>query len=231
MLEEFGKWMEQNTQLSHSSIYKYKRAVNTMSKEMMKANTIHKCLFDMNRFELDIGINSIFQDPKFIAKNEKGRRMYSNSLKQYRYFISEFIDVSELENERLATEKITLTKLRIGQESYRKGIMNKYNGECVVTGINHPKLLIASHIKPWSVCESNERMDIENGLLLSANMDKLFDCGLITFNNTGKIAISSFVGRKNAEKLHLSSDICVDLKASHSFLIYLEYHRDVLFVS
>lgn len=98
------------------------------------------------------------------------------------------------------------------------------------TGINHPKLLIASHIKPWSVCESNERINIENGLLLSANMDKLFDCGLITFNNAGKLAISFFVGRKNEEKLHLSNDICVDLKASNQLLNYLEYHRDVLFV-
>ncbi len=135
-----------------------------------------------------------------------------------------------MEDDRLSTEKVILTKLRIGQGAYRSGLIAKYNGKCVVTGINHPKLLIASHIKPWSVCESNERINIENGLLLSANMDKLFDCGLITFNNAGKLAISFFVGRKNEEKLHLSNDICVDLKASNQLLNYLEYHRDVLFV-
>ena len=230
MLEQFAKWMGQNTQLSPSSIYKYKRAVNTISDDMMEVNIIHKSLFDMNRFELDIAINAIFQNPQFIAKNEKGKRMYSNSLKQYRYFLADAIDEVDLANESLSTEKVILTKLRIGQGTYRSGLIAKYNGECVVTGINHPKLLIASHIKPWSVCEDNERIDIENGLLLSANMDKLFDCGLITFNNAGKLSISSFVGRKNEKKLHLSNDICIDLKASSQLLNYLEYHRDVLFV-
>ena len=128
------------------------------------------------------------------------------------------------------TEKIALTKLRIGQGGYRNGLIAKYNSQCVVTGITHPKLLIASHIKPWSVCEDNERVDIENGLLLSANMDKLFDCGLITFSNTGKLSISSFVGSENENKLHISKDINVDLKASKQLLKYLEYHRDVLYV-
>ncbi|WP_312070460.1 HNH endonuclease [Anaerotignum propionicum] len=230
MLEQFAKWMCQNTQLSQSSVYKYKRAVNTISNDMMEVDIIHKSLFDMSRFELDIAINVIFQNSQFIAKNEKGKRMYSNSLKQYRYFVADSIDEFDLEDDSLSTEKVILTKLRIGQGAYRSGLIAKYNGKCVVTGINHPKLLIASHIKPWSVCESNERINIENGLLLSANMDKLFDCGLITFNNAGKLAISSFVGRKNEEKLHLSNDICVDLKASNQLLNYLEYHRDVLFV-
>lgn len=230
MLEQFAKWMGQNTQLSTSSVYKYKRAVNTISDDMMEVNIIHKSLFDMNRFELDIAINSIFLNPQFIAKNEKGNRMYSNSIKQYRYFLSDAIYEVDLAKESLSTEKVILAKLRIGQGTYRSGLIAKYNGECVVTGINNPKLLIASHIKPWSVCGDNEKIDIENGLLLSANMDKLFDCGLITFNNTGKLSISSFIGRKNEEKLHLSNDICVDLKASSQLLNYLEYHRDVLFV-
>ncbi|MFI3327014.1 MAG: HNH endonuclease [Clostridia bacterium] len=233
MLDKFSKWMLENTDLSQSSIYKYKRAVNTVSKEMCEINAIDKSLFDMNRFELDIAIKLIFQNPKFIAKNTKGNNMYSNSIKQYRYFVADVIDEMEIIdsiNDPLVTEKISLTKLRLGQGSYRDGLISKYNGECVVTGINHPKLLIASHIKPWSVCENNERVDVENGLLLSANMDRLFDRGLITFNNNGKLAISSFVGQENVKKLHISNDIYVDLKATQQLLRYLEYHRDVLFI-
>ena len=97
MLEQFAKWMCQNTQLSQSSVYKYKRAVNTISNDMMEVDIIHKSLFDMSRFELDIAINVIFQNSQFIAKNEKGKRMYSNSLKQYRYFVADSIDEFDLD--------------------------------------------------------------------------------------------------------------------------------------
>ena len=226
MLEKFSAWMSKNTTLSDNSIYKYKRAVNTISNDMKECGVIHKSLFDMNQFELDIAINMIFQNHQFIKKNEKGNKMYSNSLKQYRCFATEMADEITVFDEVFNTEKIALTKLRVGQGGYRTGLIAKYNSQCVVTGITHPKLLIASHIKPWSVCEDNERVDIENGLLLSANMDKLFDCGLITF----KLSISSFVGSENEKKLHISKDINVDLKASKQLLRYLEYHRDVLYV-
>ena len=85
-------------------------------------------------------------------------------------------------------------------------------------------------IKPWSVSANNEKTDVENGLLLSANIDKLFDCGLITFNNNGKIFISQFVGTENIHRLHISNTINVDLKSSNRLLSYLEYHRDILYV-
>lgn len=91
-------------------------------------------------------------------------------------------------------------------------------------------MLIASHIKPWRVCNNNERIDTENGLLLSANMDRLFDSGLISFTADGKMLISSFVGALNENRLHISKDIRVDLKATSRLLLYLEYHRDILFV-
>lgn len=61
-------------------------------------------------------------------------------------------------------------------------------------------------------------------------MDKLFDYGLITFMDDGKMNISSFVGKQNIERLHISKDMVVNLKASKRLLKYLEYHRDTLFV-
>ncbi len=230
MLEKFSAWMKKNTNLSDSSIYKYKIAVRTVSNDMAECGVIHKSIFDMNLFELDIAINTIFQNSQFIQKNEKGKRMYSNSLKQYRYFMVDTIDDAEVYDKTFNTEKVALTMLRVGQGAYRSNLIAKYNSQCVVTGISHPKLLIASHIKPWSICESNERVDVENGLLLSANMDKLFDCGLITFSNTGKLFISSFVGSENEKKLHIANDIRVELKASAQLLNYLEYHRDILYI-
>lgn len=61
-------------------------------------------------------------------------------------------------------------------------------------------------------------------------MDKLFDCGLITFTDDGKMFISSYVGKENESRLNISRHIFVDLRATKTMLSYLEYHRDVLFV-
>ena len=90
--------------------------------------------------------------------------------------------------------------------------------------------MIASHIKPWSISNNDERIDIENGLLLCPNFDKLFDCGLLTFSNSGKIYISSFVNEDNIRRLHIERETVVDLKISNRMKAYLDYHRDVLFV-
>ena len=239
-LNNFSEWMSRNSSLSDSSIYKYKRAVHTISNEMLERKVIHKSLLDMNLVELDIAISIILNNEYFIHKNSTGNHMYSNALKQYRYFNMEEVEQYDAEKqieEEISqldhlseTEKQMLIKARIGQGKYRKNLLEKYDGKCVVTGIDKPNLLIASHIKPWAVCDNEERVDTENGLLLCPNMDRLFDYGLITFGNSGQMVISSFVGDENINRLHISKDIRVDLRASQRMLTYLEYHRDVLFV-
>lgn len=141
------------------------------------------------------------------------------------------IEGTILESKHLTvTEKQMLIKSRIGQGIFRDSLLKKYEGKCVVTGIDKTRLLIASHIKPWAICDNEERIDTENGLLLCPNMDRLFDYGLITFTDEGKMNISSFVGEQNIERLHISKDMVVNLKASKRLLKYLEYHRDTLFV-
>ncbi|MFR1482875.1 HNH endonuclease [Phascolarctobacterium faecium] len=237
ILDNFSLWMQKNTLLKDTSIYKYQRAINTISNDMFELNIISKSLFDMNLVELDVAIANILNNQSFIKKNTTGNKMYSNALKQYRYYVISCFDleVSELEivDEIMSsgidyTEKETIIKARIGQGVYRKNILEKYNNQCLVTGIDNIKLLVASHIKPWAICNNNERIDVNNGLLLSANMDRLFDCGLITFNNIGKMFISSFVGKENEKRLQISQEIIVDLKPTDKLLDYLEYHQDVL---
>ena len=124
----------------------------------------------------------------------------------------------------------TFLNSNLDYPTYRDNLIKKYNHQCIVTGIDTSKLLVASHIKPWRVCENEERIDTENGLLLSANMDRLFDSGLITFTIEGEMIISSFVGEVNQSRLHIFKGMKVDLQSSRRLLTYLEYHRDVLFV-
>lgn len=80
---------ENNSNLSESSVYKYTRAVNTISNEMPEQRIINKHLLNMNIVELDIAINNIFNNMFFIEKNTRGDKMYSNALKQYRFFMQE----------------------------------------------------------------------------------------------------------------------------------------------
>ncbi|MBQ3559209.1 MAG: HNH endonuclease [Agathobacter sp.] len=239
-LHNFSIWMNEHSTLSESSIYKYTRAVNTISNEMIEEQIIHKSLLCMNRIELDLAIINILQNERFVKKNSVGNNMYSNALKQFRYFT---LDSEEdaMEEQQIVyeiaqmkslteTEKETIIKARVGQGKYRKSLLDKYDSKCVVTGISQNKLLIASHIKPWAICNNDERVDVENGLILCANMDRLFDSGLITFRADGKMYVSSFVSEDNKSRLNISNDIIVDLHASKKLLEYMEYHRDVLYV-
>lgn len=91
------------------------------------------------------------------------------------------------------TERETLILARIGQGKFRQNVINAWgNGECcALTLTNIRVILIASHIVPWSECESNEqRLDGANGILLCAHIDKLFDAHLLTFVKQGSKFVS-----------------------------------------
>lgn len=237
--DPFTLWLRQNTTLSDSSIYKYSHAVDTISQEMNECGVVSKSLRDMHSLELDVAIHSIMKNQQFIDKNIRENDMYSNSLKQYRYYIhsdcAQMIDEADCrsfikEEDIPETERSAIVLSRIGQGIFRKSLFEKYNGKCIITGIDHPKLLIASHIKPWAVSSNRERLSVDNGLLLSATYDRLFDNGLITFDPSGKIYLSSFIGPENAKRLHLSNDMHFDLHCSGQMKEFLSYHGDVLFV-
>ena len=86
ILEEFSVWMRENSTLSDSSVYKYTRAVNTISNEMKEKGVITESLLVMSALQLDIFVPLILHDPDFVTKNKRGDHMYSNALKQYRLF-------------------------------------------------------------------------------------------------------------------------------------------------
>lgn len=235
----FSEWLSQNTELSESSIDKYSGAISTISREMCQKGTIQKSFENMSPFELDLAIALTMNDPDFIAKNTRGNHMYSNALKQYRFFInavtegiddSAYIEKIKNDDQIPETERMEIIQSRVGQGSFRKSLFDKYHGRCIITGINHPKLLVASHIKPWVVSSNKERLSVDNGLLLSATYDRLFDSGLITFDRKGKIFLSSFIGEENIKRLNLSNGLQFDLGVSGNMGEYLDYHNDVLFL-
>lgn len=85
-----------------------------------------------------------------------------------------------------STEAERLTIARVDQNVFRDAMLEYWNGRCPLTGITVPALLRASHIVPWAECESDDlRLDVHNGLLLSALWACAFDSRLISFSDTG----------------------------------------------
>lgn len=82
-----------------------------------------------------------------------------------------------------------LTQQRIKQDFFRRAVLASYRGKCCMTGLSDSRLLVASHIVPWSKDKAN-RLNPSNGLCLSALHDKVFDQGLITLTDDFEIVVS-----------------------------------------
>jgi hypothetical protein len=65
---------------------------------------------------------------------------------------------------------------------------------CRIAGRWKPLHLLASHCKPWRDPTNDERLNGENGLLLTPRIDHLFDRGFVGFEANGKLIISPVAG-------------------------------------
>jgi HNH endonuclease len=104
-----------------------------------------------------------------------------------------------------ATEAERWVIQRIGQDVFRSALMDYWNARCPLTGITDPALLRASHIVPWSDCNDEQRLDVHNGLLLSALWDAAFDCGLVSFADNGSVLASSQLSETSRRALDLDN--------------------------
>lgn len=86
-------------------------------------------------------------------------------------------------------ERLNIVKTRVNQSFFRSAILSAYNLRCCITGLPTSNLLVASHIKPWSVDKLN-RTNPRNGLCLNALHDKAFDNGYITVTPDYRVLIS-----------------------------------------
>lgn len=127
------------------------------------------------------------------------------------------------------TTRRALIDARLGQGQFRSQLNEKWGNSCAVTGCSVPELLRASHIQPWSVSDDRERLDVSNGLLLSAHLDALFDAGLITFQNNGRIVASPFLVDDGLPKIDISGKLRDSPGVGAETKQYLEYHRNKIF--
>ena len=129
-------------------------------------------------------------------------------------------------------ERNTLTKTRIGQGWFREELIKKYKMECPITLIKNPKLLFASHVKPWRNSNQNEKLDFKNGILLSPLFDKLLDGGLISFQDEGNILYSKKLSSKFILKLQdwIENPNYSKIIKNNVDKKYLKWHRKKLFI-
>jgi putative restriction endonuclease len=117
----------------------------------------------------------------------------------------------------------------VGQNIFRNALMEYWGGACAVLGVREPRLLRASHIKPWSECDTDaERLDVYNGLLLSAHLDAAFDAFLISFDDDGSIILSGALSAPDRAALgiHHSLQLTKVVPAHRS---KLAWHRSRLY--
>lgn len=125
-----------------------------------------------------------------------------------------------------STQRKGLVTSRVGQGYYRDLLLEKWNFKCAVTGVNIPKILIASHIVPWKDATEEERLDPENGILLSPNYDALFDKHLISFSDTGNLLISNSIKLENLSNLGIDLDAKINVNTE--MIPFLKRHRSLL---
>lgn len=104
------------------------------------------------------------------------------------------------------TTRQALAQARVGQGRYREALMQLWGGACAVTGVDIPQVLIASHAKAWKHANHHERLDPANGLLLVASIDRLFDQGLISFDDDGRLLMKEGLPAHALPALGLSPD-------------------------
>jgi len=139
--------------------------------------------------------------------------------------------LTDEENEVLGVDREAVVRIRVNQQFFRKRVLSAYEHRCCVTGLCMPKLLVASHIVPWSIDKKN-RLNTRNGLCLNALHDRAFDLGLMWIEDDFTVSFSEallddpslrdakWLVSFSGSKLRLSEKFSPDIKL-------LRRHREI----
>jgi putative restriction endonuclease len=126
------------------------------------------------------------------------------------------------------TERQALIRARNGQGLFRDRV-SKIETKCRVTGVENPVHLVASHCKPWRDSTNEERLNGDNGLLLTPIIDHLFDRGFIGFEDNGKLIISPVAHKPSLQRMGIEISKVVNVGGFTSGQKqFLEFHRNAV---
>ena len=145
-------------------------------------------------------------------------------------------DSSPLQGAKPLSSLTNHTRVSRERHFFKSAVLAAYDNTCYISGCTVPRLLNASHIKPYSKCRDEaDRVNPENGICLNTFYDKAFDAGLMTIDPTGKIFISPTVKALAKDSFTQQWLVALDgvtLTPPSRFpprKDYLEYHNDVIF--
>jgi hypothetical protein len=155
-------------------------------------------------------------------------KKYGDSVVEWEEHLRDEIAASDSLNE---TEKVQLIIARRGQGKFRENVQ-RIERFCRVTKVDRPEHLRASHCKPWRDCATNdERLNGENGLLLTPSIDHLFDRGFISFENSGELLISPVAHLPSLERMGVKTEKRVNVGSfSEGQKQFLDFHRESVFL-
>lgn len=128
------------------------------------------------------------------------------------------------------TQRQAIIRARIGQGLFKERV-SKIESRCRITGVENPVHLVASHCKPWRDSNNEERLDGENGLLLTPSIDHHFDRGFIGFEDSGKLIISPIAHRLSLQRMGIETSKVINLGGFTSGQKqFLDFHRNAVLV-
>lgn len=165
-----------------------------------------------------------------------GIKFFFKRVGEAKYLIPEELQLSKTVNEPKeayalkkpnTTERSGLVTSRVGQGAYRKSILHRWSYQCAATGYSDTRILIASHIQPWKDSTDDQRLDVDNGILLSPDYDALFDKHLISFESSGKIVLGSELKKTPLESLGITGKEKID-NLTDGNRHYLKLHNRII---
>lgn len=124
------------------------------------------------------------------------------------------------------TEKAALVQARRGQGLFRDNVRS-IEHSCRITHVERMEHLMASHVQPWRDSSNEQRLDGENGLLLTPTVDHLFDKGFISFEDSGQLIVSPVADPKSLKRMGIETESRVNVGAfSEGQRRYLDFHRE-----
>ena len=128
------------------------------------------------------------------------------------------------------TQRQAVIQARRGQGIFRQRV-SMVEKRCRITGVSNPEHLRASHCKPWRDSSNDERLDGENGLLLTPSIDHLFDRGFIGFDGSGALLISPVAHVASLGRMGVRTGEKVNVGAfAEGQRLYLQWHQEYVFL-
>jgi putative restriction endonuclease len=126
------------------------------------------------------------------------------------------------------TDRLALVRARRGQGLFKERV-GLIESKCRITGVENPVHLVASHCKPWRDATNEERLNGENGLLLTPSIDHLFDRGFIGFEDNGRLIISPVAHRPSIQRMGIDVTQAVNVGGFTSGQKrFLNFHRNAV---